>query len=74
MDLTLDMRERAGVSLGEEAIAEIATMRDLLRAAVGGGPRDVAPLERPEALLSEEQQRRWLEPAGAVVHSLDITV
>jgi long-chain acyl-CoA synthetase len=75
MDLTLEMRERSGVELSEEAIAEIATVRDLLRAAIdaaeaGTGRPGAAPLERPEELLSEEQ-RRWLEPAGVVVRSLE---
>jgi long-chain acyl-CoA synthetase len=78
MDLTLDMRERAGVELSEEAIAEIATVRDLLRATIdaaeaGTGPPGAAPLERPEELLSEEQ-RRWLEPAGVAVRSLGVAV
>jgi long-chain acyl-CoA synthetase len=78
MDLTLEMRERAGVELSEEAIAEIATVRDLLRATIdaaeaGPGPSGAAPLERPEELLSEEQ-RRWLEPSGAVVRSLGVAV
>ena len=77
MDLTLEMRERAGVELHEEAIAGIATVRDLLRATIdaaeaGAGP-SASPLERPEEILTEEQ-RRWLEPSGAVVRSLGAPV
>jgi long-chain acyl-CoA synthetase len=79
MDLTLELRARAGVELSEEAIAEIATVRDLLRATIdaaeaGAGPRGAAaPVDRPEELLSEEQ-RRWLEPSGTVVRSLGVPV
>jgi long-chain acyl-CoA synthetase len=78
MDLTLEMRERAGVELHDDAIAEIATVRDLLRATIdaveaGAGPGVAAPLERPEELLSE-QQRRWLEPSGRIVRSLGVPV
>jgi long-chain acyl-CoA synthetase len=72
------MRERAGVELHDDAIAEIATVRDLLRATIdaveaGAGPGGAAPLERPEELLSE-QQRRWLEPSGRIVRSLGVPV
>ena len=74
MDLTLEMRERTGVELQEEAIAEISTVRDLLRAMIdaaesAGSLHGAALLERPEELLSEEQ-RRWLEPSGQSLRAL----
>ncbi|MGH7263643.1 MAG: AMP-binding protein [Candidatus Rokuibacteriota bacterium] len=78
VNLTLEMRERAGVDLSEEAIAEVAIVRDLLRAAAeasGAGERaaGLSPLERPEEALSE-QQKRWLTPPGPVLWSLGIPV
>jgi long-chain acyl-CoA synthetase len=77
MDLTLEIRERTGVELSETVIAEIATVRDLLRGTIDAAEADTgahglaAPLERPEALLSEGQ-RRWLEPRGAAVRALGV--
>src|SRR5205085_4399640 len=70
-----------------EAIAEISTVRDLLRATIDAAERHAdapegradAPegrttsLDRPEKLLSDEQ-RRWIEPSGVVVHSLGTVV
>jgi long-chain acyl-CoA synthetase len=70
LNLTLEIGQRAGVELHEDAIARIDTVRDLLRevaaaqqkgqvAVQGGAPAD------PEAQLGDEQ-RRWLEPLGPV--------
>jgi long-chain acyl-CoA synthetase len=64
MNLTLDLAERLGVELGDEAIGRIESVRDLLAAATearDGGGRRVDPREAPEELLSATQ-RRWLEP------------
>jgi long-chain acyl-CoA synthetase len=68
LNLTMEIGQRTGVELGDEAIGRIDTVRDLLREmseqATGGGPVDPErPLTRPEEVLSREQQR-WLEPLG----------
>ena len=78
LDLTLEIRQRAGVELAEDRIASIETVRDLLQAAVeaaqAGGPGpDAGPLERPEAFLAPEQ-RRWLEPPGRLVRAVGVGI
>src|SRR5205807_3958756 len=63
LNLTLEIRQRAGVELNDEAIGRIETVRDLLREVAGqGGAGEAAqppPLEQPEEALSDEQ-KRWL--------------
>jgi long-chain acyl-CoA synthetase len=66
LNLTLEIRQRAGVELSEEAIGRVETVRDLLQevSEAGKGARPPAdPLREPEKVLSEEQ-KRWLEPIG----------
>jgi long-chain acyl-CoA synthetase len=69
LNLTLEIRERAGVELSDEAIGSIETVRDLLRVVGesegGEGRVRASPLEQPEEVLSDEQ-KRWLEPLGPV--------
>lgn len=66
LNLTMEIRQRIGVELDEEAIGRIDTVRDLLRevteAAEGGkaGP-GMEALENPEEMLTEKQ-KRWLNP------------
>ncbi|MCP9450867.1 MAG: AMP-binding protein, partial [Nitrospira sp.] len=77
--LTLELRDRLGVDLHEEAIARIGTVRDLLREAVeadqvkGGTLDPVLQLKRPESLL-DQRQRRWLEERGWVLRELGTVV
>src|SRR5207244_6871991 len=69
LNLTLEIRQRAGAELTDEAIGRIETVRDLLREVAGQGEAGEAaqppPLEQPEEALSDEQ-KRWLEPLGPV--------
>jgi long-chain acyl-CoA synthetase len=70
LNLTMEIRQRAGVELSSEAIGRIETVRDLLREVAGQGRAEdgapqAAPLERPEEVLSD-RQKRWLEPLGPV--------
>ncbi|MPY69040.1 MAG: AMP-binding protein [Alphaproteobacteria bacterium] len=72
LDLSLALADRTGVTLSEEAIAEIDTLRDLLeRVAHGGsdGVRVEDALSDPEAAL-DEAQRRWLEPPGRLAQAV----
>jgi len=78
VNLTLEIAQRAGLELTEEAIAEVETVRDLLREVSQAGEGAAPDLARePERALGA-RQRRWLEPlspaAAAVsraLHTLD---
>jgi long-chain acyl-CoA synthetase len=76
LTLTLELRERAGVELGEEALVKVETVRDLLREAASAdearGPAAM-PLARPEEALTETQ-RRWLQPTGRMLSALGALV
>lgn len=66
LDLSLEVAERAGVTLSDATIAEIRTVRDLLvRVAEGGdaGADARLPLDDPERVLGEGGLR-WLAPRG----------
>jgi long-chain acyl-CoA synthetase len=66
LNLTLEIRQRTGVELSEEAIGRVETVRDLLEevSEAGKGARPPAdPLREPEKVLSDEQKRR-LESVG----------
>jgi long-chain acyl-CoA synthetase len=67
LDLSLEIADRAGVTLSDATIGEIRTVRDLLvRVAEGGdaGADARLPLEEPERVLGEGGLR-WLEPRGS---------
>jgi long-chain acyl-CoA synthetase len=81
VDLTLEISERTGVEVDEDAIAGVETVRDLLEAVVDArregaeGGLDLGA--DPEAHLAPDQAR-WLDPpgpagraAGRVLHALD---
>ena len=66
VNLTLEIGEKTGVELDEEAIERIDTVRDLLREVASGASgtlHPVSPFERPEEVL-DDRQKRWLEPLG----------
>jgi long-chain acyl-CoA synthetase len=66
VNLTLEIGEKTGVELDEEAIERIDTVRDLLREVASGASgtlHHVSPFERPEEVL-DDRQKRWLEPLG----------
>jgi long-chain acyl-CoA synthetase len=71
VNLTLEIGERTGVELDEEAIERIDTVGDLLREVAEGGraTRRVSPLEGPEEVL-DGRQKRWLEPLGPVASTV----
>jgi long-chain acyl-CoA synthetase len=74
LNVTVAVRERAGVNLTEAHIATVETVRDLLWAAVeaaGAGAAGPAadPLEHPEKVLGSDELR-WLEPSSAPVRGL----
>jgi long-chain acyl-CoA synthetase len=72
LTLTLEISERTGVELGDEAIGRISTVRELLRevsTAAGGEAIAPARLADPEALLTAEQ-KKWLDPPGPWLRAL----
>ncbi|MGE0684116.1 MAG: 1-acyl-sn-glycerol-3-phosphate acyltransferase, partial [Candidatus Binatia bacterium] len=75
LHLTLELRERLGLILPEEAISRIETVRDLLREAIeaeqtpSGEAQPLELFQHPEALLSPTQQQ-WLLPPGPVISFL----
>jgi long-chain acyl-CoA synthetase len=70
VNLTLEIGEKSGVELDEEAIERIESVRDLLRevaekAETGEGTARRSPLEHPEEVL-DDRQKRLLRPLGTV--------
>jgi len=70
LNLTLEIGERTGIELNEEAIGRIDSVRDLLQEAVrasgaGTRPRPAQPMEKPEQVLNKDQ-KRWLKPLGPI--------
>jgi len=65
MSLSMELQERFGVHLDEDAIARVTTLRDLLREVEQAG-RATAPDDHE---LSPEQAR-WLEPQGRITAAL----
>lgn len=66
LNITLEIRQRAGIELGEGAIGRISTIRDLLEAVAEKSTSGKmislkSPFEDPEKTLTGEQ-KRWLEP------------
>ncbi len=67
LNLTMEIRQQTGVVLDDETIADVNTVRDLLRAierSADGESQDNW-LDDPEEMLSEHQRRR-LRPLGPV--------
>jgi long-chain acyl-CoA synthetase len=71
VDLSLALREHAGIDLDDSAIARVSTVRDLLQEAAGSaeageGSEDLAEaLEHPEELLEPEQEQALAPPGSA---------
>ncbi|MFW5836869.1 MAG: AMP-binding protein [Desulfovibrionaceae bacterium] len=67
LDLSMALAERAGLDMGENDIAELATVRDLMQAAArssGAGEGRPDPVEQPEAYLDEEIEQRLQPTTG----------
>jgi long-chain acyl-CoA synthetase len=71
LTVTLELGTETGVELDEAVIAEIDTIRDILRLVAEGQAEEQAvhhiqPLDDPEGALSEEQ-KKWLRPLGPLM-------
>ncbi len=70
LNLTLELQEQTGVTLDEDAVSRVETVRDLLREAAEAEEGDrrhgdlVEQLREPEAVL-DEARLRWLAPRSA---------
>lgn len=75
LNLTLEIRQRAGVDLSEQAIGRIETVRDLLHEVSEAGVAEFKSswLEEPDASLSAKQHR-WLRPHGPVMRATTATL
>jgi long-chain acyl-CoA synthetase len=72
LELGTEIGQQTGVSLDEEQIASIETVRDLLdavAASTGGEAMQQTPVAQPNAYLSD-QQRRWLKPLSPTARSM----
>jgi long-chain acyl-CoA synthetase len=71
--VTLEIGQRTGIDLSEEAIARVGTVRDLLRevaeAAEAGETFDASLLDAPETYLSDAQ-KDWLQPVTGGQYAL----
>ena len=76
LSLTMELHDRAGVELSDDAIERIDTVRDLLQEASAAGyatEAGITPearLREPETLV-DQAQRRWLRRSGLLVRLLD---
>jgi long-chain acyl-CoA synthetase len=69
LNLTLELGQRTGVELDDEAIGRIETVRDLLQELINAAGRTKKrgdPLANPEQAL-DAGKRRWLEPRSLPV-------
>lgn len=76
LNLTLEIRNRIGIDLTDEAVGRIETVRDLLQEAIGSSEAGeltgdvISLLREPDALISDKE-RDWLEPHGLRSTTLD---
>jgi long-chain acyl-CoA synthetase len=74
LGLALEIRDHAGVELGDSVIGRAETVRDLLRESIAATyatettTEPEVQLREPKMLLDEEQ-RRWLKPPGAAARA-----
>lgn len=69
LNLSLEMSERTGITLAEDAVAGISTVRDLLEQVSEGDDGGITvetALESPEGAL-DDRQRAWLDPPGRLL-------
>ncbi len=71
LNLTMELSERFGVALSDEAVGRITVVRDLLREITENGQQHGSPvsLDDPEKSLSR-RQKRFLQPQGPVAVKL----
>jgi long-chain acyl-CoA synthetase len=76
LDFSLEIQQRTGIELDEEAIGRIDTIRDLLeevsgRAGKEGSSDPRRPVQEPDSVLDADQ-KRWLESHGPFLEKLSL--
>lgn len=74
LGLALEIRDHAGVELGDSVIGRVETVRDLLRESVAAAYATEAAIEpdvqlREPQMLLDEKQQRWLKPSGTAARA-----
>lgn len=68
--LTLELRERLGVVLTEEALSRVVTLRDLIAAVLAAKPGALAARAAPAGIAFEPPETsRWLKPQGPLLRA-----
>lgn len=76
LNISLEMAQRTGAEITEQAIARVSTVRDLLAELAGGGEAKGLTqdwIDNPESALSEEE-KRWLRPLGTVSRAFSLAL
>jgi long-chain acyl-CoA synthetase len=76
LNISLEIAQRTGAEITEEAIARMSTVRDLLAEVAGGGEAQglaQAWIEDPESAL-KESEKRWLRPLGPISKTLSVAL
>ena len=76
LNISLEIAQRTGAEITEQAIARVSTVRDLLAEVAGGGEAQglaQAWIDNPELALSEEE-KRWLRPLGTVSRAFSLAL
>jgi long-chain acyl-CoA synthetase len=72
--LSLDLAERYGLRLSEDEVADLATVRDLLKKANEAAERSAEAEEAGGAVALSPDQTRWLEPTGPATTVAGLTL
>jgi long-chain acyl-CoA synthetase len=74
LSLTLELNDRLGIRLTEEDVAQVATLRDLLRVAGEAARRGAAAPTGPPAQEPRPDQMRWIKPTGHGAAALAVVI
>jgi long-chain acyl-CoA synthetase len=72
MGLSVELEGRSGVTLSDEDLAAVDTVRDLLAALARTGADPAAGAAREQRLSADKE--RWLTPAGPLLSSIGLTL
>ena len=74
LNISLEIAQRTGAEISEEAISRVRTVRDLLAEVAGGDDAQrlaQAWVEDPESVLGESD-KRWIRPLGPALKALSL--
>jgi long-chain acyl-CoA synthetase len=76
LNISLEIAQRTGAEITEEAIERISTVRDLVAEVAGGGEAQGLAqswIDDPETALNESE-KRWLRPLGPMSKALSLVL